>query len=163
MKALLPWKASFVLRNGQVNLVLCDDQPLLSQNVSFEVRFGSFLVEVEQIKVPVVVASVRLLAGGEYRLYTAFLNELAPESAGVLESLTCQSELCVLLVNSRSEHVGQVTIPNHLRTMAQQQLAVVSALVEKAAWAPNHFLAAQTVVETQFRTAANLWWNVEST
>lgn len=163
MNELLPWKASFVRRHGQVNLVLWDDQPLPVQKVSVEVRFGSFLVEIEQITVPVVVASVRLLAGSEYRLYTAFVNELAPEVTGVLESLTCQPELCVMIVNSRSECLGQVTIPNHLRTIAQQQLAVICALAEKAAWEPNHFLAAQAIVEIQFRTAANLWWNVEST
>jgi hypothetical protein len=146
---------------GHVLLFICDRQeilvPIKLAGSFFGLRGGLDLVEVNGTCVPVVFAIIRLTSPGSDLFYTAWVNELATDDGGILESLATQPILPTLLVDSDGKKLAVNDSPNLLRELAHKSLCIVSELAAKQAWTPQHFAFARAATEYEWPTARALW------
>jgi hypothetical protein len=158
MKPFLPGQAAFTRLDGLVSLVAYDHEDNLRLGgVSFEVRSGMYTVFIEGIDVPAVNVILKLSTDEGDSYYVAWIDELTPDGAGVVESLATQPEFAVVLETPDGERIGQAMTKNGLRALSGKQLAIISELAERARWNVHHFAAARAYIESQYPTAAALW------
>jgi hypothetical protein len=165
MAPLRPGQAILTRYQGHVLLVICDRQdvliPIKLAGSYFGLRGGIDLVEVNGTCVPVVFAVIRLTSPGSDLFYTAWVNELATDDGGILESLATQPILPTLLVDSDGKKLAVNDAPNLLRELAHKSLRIVSELAVKQAWTPQHFAFARAATEYEWPTASSLWEMLE--
>jgi hypothetical protein len=163
MATLVPGQARF-LRLPEpagiphVALLLCDQReraPL--GRCSFKLRARVFLQEVNALRVAAVVVMVKLLTNGEERLYAAWINELAPDGAEVLEALANQEKLKVWFAPPDRIGASSTVIPNVLRADARRHLSVVLEAATNSPWDVHDFALCRTWLEDKFPTATSLW------
>jgi hypothetical protein len=155
---LLPGQAAFTRLDGLVSLVACDhDENLRLGGVSFEVRSGMYTVLIEGVDVPAVNILLKLSSAAGDSYYVAWIDELTPDGAGVVESLATQPELPVVMATPLGEQVGRAMTKNGLRSLSGKQLSIIAELAERARWNVHHFAAARAYIDGQYPTAAALW------
>ena len=158
MKPLLPGQAAVTRLEGKVALVACDHKENLRLGgTSFEVRSGMYTVLIEGVDVPATNVILKLSTEEGDAHYVAWIDELTPDGAGVVESLATQTELPVVLATPLGERVGRAVTENGLRALSSKQLGIISELAERALWNVHHFAAARAYIESQYPTAAALW------
>ena len=110
MSPLNPGHAILIRRDKQVLFAIYDHQeritPFKNKGVDFVWRCGLDLVEINGVPVPVVFVLIRLTAPVTDLFYTAWINELAADNPGILESLATQPELRMIFVDSSPSGPG---------------------------------------------------------
>jgi hypothetical protein len=158
MKPLLPGQAGFTRLDGLISLVAFDHKENLRLGgASFEVRSGMYTVLIEGVDVPATNLILKLSTEEGDAYYVAWIDELTPDGAGVVESLATQTELPVVLATPLGERLGRAVTENGLRALSNKQLGIISELAERTRWNVHHFAAARSYIESQYSTPAALW------
>jgi hypothetical protein len=163
MPSLVPGQASFArlpdpAGDPRVALVICEQAERLPEGrYVFKLRGALFLIEIETITVPVVVVMVSLTSAAQSLLYLAWVDELAPCGAEVLDSLCAQSELRISAAGVEGKTILSTTIPNVLRKFALRNLDKVAELAVSFPWNGEQFDAAKSIVESQYPVREDFW------
>jgi hypothetical protein len=116
-----------------------------------------FQMEIETVTVPVVVVMVSLTSASQSLLYLAWVDDLAPCGAEVLESLCAQSELRISAAGVEGKTILSTAVPNVLRKCASGNIGKVSELANSLPWDASQFDAARSIVESQYPVREALW------
>jgi hypothetical protein len=163
MDVLQPFRAKFLrlpdpAGTPRVALVLRDPLDRAPQGrCEFRLRGRLFQVPIDGITVAAVVVMLQLREAAEERLYAAWIDELAPSGAEVLESLSRQDELRVWFAPAEREGAVATFIPNVLRPFANRNLPTVLEIAEKSPWDAAGFASARSLVLCQYPDAHSLW------
>ena len=163
MSQLNPGQAAFVRLPDpagipRVALLLSDNGAASTAGrCEFKLRGRAFVVEIQSVTVAVVVVVVRLLRDNKVHSYTAWVDELSPAGAEVLESLASQTQLTVWLAPPQGKGAASTVIRNVLRDFARRNLAHVQELAAAAPWDVHSFAAARALLESQNSSAEALW------
>jgi len=168
MAKLIPGQATFLRLPDptgipRVALLLCDDRertPL--GRCSFKLRARVFQVEVNAVTVAAVVMMVQLRTDEEERYYTAWIDELAPSGAEVLEAIASQKELKVWLTPPDKKDAFSAVISNVLRVTANRHLSEVLQAASNLPWDIHDFAACRAQLESKFPTAESLWGRLKA-
>jgi len=163
MAKLIPGQATFLRLPDptgipRVALLLCDDRertPL--GRCSFKLRAKVFQVEANAVAVAPVVVMVQLRTDEEERLYAAWIDELAPSGAEVLEAIASQKELKVWFTTPDKKDASSAVISNVLRVAADRHLSVVLETASNSPWDVHDFAVCRSQLESEFPTAESLW------
>jgi hypothetical protein len=163
MAKLIPGQATFLRLPDptgipRVALLLCDDRertPL--RRCSFKLRAKVFQAEVNSLTVAAVVVMVQLRTEEEERYYVAWIDELAPSGAEVLEAIAGQRELKVWFTPADKKDACSAVISNVLRVAANRHLSVVLEIASNSPWDVHDFAACRSQLESEFPTADSLW------
>ena len=124
---------------------------------SFRLRGRIFLVPVDIVTVAAVVVMLQMRDETEDRLYAAWIDELAPSGAEVMESLARQRELSVWFAPPEQRGAASTVIPNVLGAFARRHLSSILEIADSSPWDVHRFAAARSLLERQYPDAPSLW------
>jgi hypothetical protein len=107
-----------------------------------------------EVRVAVMAIGFGLLPHGPDDISAAFVNEHDPVCRGLLENLTTQDTMPVLLIGDTEANDCIAGAKNTQRQWAQKALAAVSSLPP---WTPQDFARAREVFHREFPTKMALW------
>lgn len=168
MDSILPRQAKFVrlpdpAGTPRVAMVLRDSQDRYPQGrCSFKLRGRVFPVPIEKVTVATVVVMLQLSDEAENRLYTAWIDDLAPSGAEVMESLARQNELRVCFAPPERGEAASTVIPNVLQAFASRSLEAILEIAHTSPWDAYRFATARSLLESQFSHAQLLWERLKS-
>ena len=163
MDSLLPRRAKFIrlpdpAGTPRVALVLRDPDGSAPQGkCSLRLRGRVFPVPVEDGTVAAVVVMLQMREEAETRQYAAWVDELAPSGAEVMESLAGQQELCVWFAPPERSGAASTVIPNVLRAFASRHRHTVLEIADSSPWDVHRFAVARSLLVSQFPDAQSLW------
>ncbi len=168
MDSILRRRAKFVrlpdpAGTPRVAMVLRDSQDRYPQGrCSFKLRGRVFPVPVDNVIVATVVVILQMSDEAENCLYTAWIDELAPSGAEVMESLARQNELRVCFAAPERGEAVSTFIPNVLQAFASRNLETILEIAGTSPWDAVHFATARSLLESQFPDAQLLWERLKS-
>jgi hypothetical protein len=142
----------------RVALVLRDSQENAPQGkCTLKLRGRVFSVPIEDSTVAAAVVMLQLREESETRWYAAWIDELAPSGAEVLEALAEQAKLAVWFAPPERSGAVSTVIPNVLRRFASRNRDTVLEIASDSPWDIHHFAAARSSLESQYSDAETLW------
>lgn len=168
MDSILSPRAKFVrlpdpAGTPRVALVLRDAQENAPQGrCSFKLRGRVFSVPIEEGTVAAVVVMLQMREESQTRHYAAWIDELAPSGAEVLEALAEQSELEVWFAPPERSGAVSTVLPNVLQRFASRNRETVLEIAADTPWDVHRFAAARSILESQFPDAETLWEQLQA-
>jgi hypothetical protein len=168
MDSLQPRRAKFIrlpdpAGTPRVAMVLRDPLDRAPQGrCTFRLRGCMFQVPIEGVNVAAVVVMLQMHDEQEDRLYAAWVDELAPSGAEVLESLARQKELRVWFAPRQRQGAASTVIPNVLGAFARRHLNTVLEIADNSPWDVQRFATARALLERQYPDAQLLWERLKS-